>query len=154
MHKSYDENVLVARIDAVRPPALEQDGSKEANARADHFEGILLVTTNAGERIDDAFRRRLDVIVDFRAPEAPERLRILELHLPPGHLVDDGTLETIAVRCELSGGQLRNAVLHAELLALEADAPVDAGRLEEGVRREYRKTGTMCPLPEGVGVGG
>jgi hypothetical protein len=120
--------------------------------RLESFEGILLVTSNAGERIDAAFRRRLDVIVDFRAPEPRERLRILELHLPPDHVIDYGTLETIAVRCELTGGQLRNAVLHAELLALEAGSRVDGGKLEEGVRREYRKSGSMCPLPQPLGA--
>lgn len=123
--------------------------------RLESFEGILLVTTNAGERIDSAFRRRMDVIVDFRPPEPLERLKILDLHLPPDHAVDQATLETIAIRCELTGGQLRNAVLHAELLALEADEPLRAQDLEEAVRREYRKTGAMCPLGESVGaVGG
>jgi hypothetical protein len=44
VHKTYDENVLVARIDAVRSPsALEQNESKEATGRTDHFRGILLV---------------------------------------------------------------------------------------------------------------
>jgi hypothetical protein len=120
--------------------------------RLESFEGILLVTSNAGDRIDGAFRRRLDVIVDFRAPEPRERLRILELHLPPDHTIDYGTLEMVAVRCELTGGQLRNAVLHAELLALEAGSRVDAAKLEEGVRREYRKSSSMCPLPQPVGA--
>jgi hypothetical protein len=120
--------------------------------RLETFEGILLVTTNAGDRIDSAFRRRMDVIIDFRAPEPLERLRILDLHLPPDHFVDQDTLETIAIRCDLTGGQLRNAVLHAELLGLEAGEPVDPPMLEEAVRREYRKTGAMCPLPEPAGT--
>jgi hypothetical protein len=115
--------------------------------RLESFEGILLITSNAPERIDGAFRRRMDVIVDFRTPEAPERLRILALHLPAEHDVSEDLLRTIAVRCALTGGQLRNAVLHAELLALEHDGTIGDHELEAAVRREYRQSGARCPLP-------
>ena len=56
--------------------------------RLESYEGILVVTTNAGERIDSAFRRRLDVVVEFRAPDAAERWSIWQLHLPAEHAVD------------------------------------------------------------------
>jgi hypothetical protein len=121
--------------------------------RLETFEGILVVTTNAGERIDAAFRRRMDVVVDFRAPEAQQRLRILELHLPEDHEVPERMLEAVAVRCALAGGQLRNAVLHAELLALEADIALGGAQLDEAIRREYRRTGATCPLPAPEAVG-
>src|SRR5205823_345821 len=49
--------------------------------RLEAFEGIIIVTTNAGERIDSAFQRRLDVVVNFRPPEATERWSIWQLHL-------------------------------------------------------------------------
>ena len=120
--------------------------------RLESFEGILLVTTNASERIDGAFRRRMDAIVDFRAPGARERRRILALHLPDGHAVEEETLDELAVRCDLTGGQLRNVVLHAELLALDGSAPLGAQQLDDAIRREYRKAGAVCPLPEPVGA--
>jgi hypothetical protein len=119
--------------------------------RLESFEGILVVATNAGDRIDAAFRRRMDVIIDFRPPEPLERLQILELHMRPDHAVSSETLETIAVRCDLTGGQLRNAVLHAELLALQAKRRVGDLELDEAIRREYRKIGAVCPLPPAVG---
>ena len=37
--------------------------------RLESFDGILLITTNAGERIDDAFRRRMDVVIEFTPPD-------------------------------------------------------------------------------------
>ena len=115
--------------------------------RLESFEGILLITSNAPDRIDGAFRRRMDMIVDFRAPEAPERLRILQLHLPGEHAVSEDLLRAVAVRCGLTGGQLRNAVLHAELLALERDGTIGDHELDAAVRREYRQSGGRCPLP-------
>jgi hypothetical protein len=36
--------------------------------RLESFEGILIVTTNAGDRIDRAFRRRNDVVINFPTP--------------------------------------------------------------------------------------
>lgn len=114
--------------------------------RLESYEGILVVTTNTGDRIDPAFRRRLDVVVEFRAPDAAERWSIWQLHLPPEHAADDGYLDEVAARCQLTGGQIRNAVLHASLLALEDGGIVDAGHIDEAVRREYRKVGSVCPL--------
>ena len=114
--------------------------------RLESYEGILVVTTNAGERIDQAFRRRLDVVIEFRAPDAAERWSIWQLHLPPEHATDSAFLDEVAARCQLTGGQIRNAVLHASLLALEDGGVIDAGHLELAVQREYRKIGSVCPL--------
>src|SRR6185503_10109577 len=87
--------------------------------RLESFEGILIVTTNAGDRIDNAFQRRMDMLINFPAPDALGRWAIWQLHLPPTHEVDSWFLEEAAGRCSLNGGQIRNAALHASLLALE-----------------------------------
>ena len=118
--------------------------------RLESFEGILVVTTNAGDRIDPAFRRRLDVVVEFRAPEAAERAAIWHLHLPETNELDPAYVDEVAARCRLSGGQIRNAALHASLLALDEQAPLDVSHLERAVRREYRKSGEVCPLRPAV----
>src|SRR5205823_7525236 len=78
--------------------------------RLESYEGILLVTTNARDRIDGAFQRRMDVIVEFHLPDPVERLKIWELHLPPEHLSDPAFLFEVANRCHLSGAQIRNTV--------------------------------------------
>jgi DNA polymerase III delta prime subunit len=124
--------------------------------RLESFGGIVIITTNAGDRIDGAFQRRMDVVVEFHAPEAAERWAIWQLHLPAGHRVDDGLLREAAARCLLTGGQIRNIVLHASVLALEegnleegsleANSVVTSCHLREAVQREYRKLGAVCPL--------
>ncbi len=114
--------------------------------RLESYEGILLVTTNAGDRIDSAFQRRMDVVVEFHLPDPVERLKIWELHLPPGHLAGPAFLFEVANRCHLSGGQIRNAVLHAALLALSEGNPLGSCHLEAAIWREYRKVGQNCPL--------
>jgi hypothetical protein len=114
--------------------------------RIESFEGILLITTNALHRIDTAFQRRMDVLVEFRLPEPEERWRLWRLHLPPGHTVSDAWLEEAAFRCNLSGGQIRNAALHASLLALGRRSTVSTADAQQAVHREFQKMGAVCPL--------
>lgn len=114
--------------------------------RFETFEGIVIVTTNGAERIDSAFQRRMDVVVEFRPPEASERWAIWQLHLPADHEVSSDLLREIAVRCNMTGGQIRNAVVQATLLSLEENGAIRPEHLEAAVHREYRKAGAMCPL--------
>ncbi|MBO0782784.1 MAG: AAA family ATPase, partial [Ktedonobacteraceae bacterium] len=114
--------------------------------RLEAFEGILIVTTNASVRIDSAFQRRMDVVVDFLPPDASERWAIWQLHLPTGHAIDPALLREVVGRCNLTGGQIRNAVLHASLLGLNDGGLLASAHLEEAVQREYRKAGAVCPL--------
>src|SRR6185369_9242923 len=114
--------------------------------RIETFEGILIVTSNAADRIDSAFKRRFDLVVDFRQPEVEERWAIWQSHLPSGHTVDQELLGAIAGYCTLSGGQIRNAVQHAALLALHDGRVITAAHLQSAILREYRKMGAVCPL--------
>jgi ATPase family associated with various cellular activities (AAA) len=114
--------------------------------RIEAFEGILFVTTNVAEHIDDAFARRMDVVVDFRPPESAERWTIWHAHLPEAHAVDSALLREVVSRCALTGGQIRNAVLHATLLSLKAGEALGSAHLVAAVQREYRKSGGVCPL--------
>jgi hypothetical protein len=114
--------------------------------RIESFDGIAVIATNSGEAIDSAFTRRMDVIVDFRSPEAPERWRIWQSHLPAGHATSNETLREISGRCAMTGGQIKNAVLHATLLALDEGCVVRDDHVEAAVQREYRKSGANCPL--------
>ncbi|WP_310497044.1 ATP-binding protein [Sandarakinorhabdus sp.] len=113
--------------------------------RIEAFSGILIVTTNAAERIDAAFARRMDVVVPFRAPDEIRRYAILAHHLDGAAIADD-LLQEVAVRCVLTGGQLRNIALHARLLAMDAGRAVCGDDLRRAVVREYRKLEIHCPL--------
>ena len=113
--------------------------------RIESFSGILIVTTNAADRIDAAFSRRMDAVVQFRAPDELRRYEILDRHLGD-HRASDDLVQEIAVRCALSGGQLRNVALHARLLSLDRNRPIGDHELREALVREYRKTDAHCPL--------
>lgn len=114
--------------------------------RLEVYEGIVIITTNAGNRIDNAFLRRIDAIIDFAQPGAAERWQIWQSHLPATHTIQPAFLQEVATRCVLTGGQIRNAALHATLLAVESAESVGDRHIEKAVQREYRKAGTACPL--------
>jgi MoxR-like ATPase len=114
--------------------------------RLETHDGIVLVTTNLADAIDSAFQRRMDVVVEFGQPDAEQRLAIWRLHLPAEHQVRGELLEEVAYRCSLSGGQIRNAASHAELVALSQETALRGAHLLAAVQREYRKSGALCPL--------
>ena len=126
--------------------------------RIETYQGIVVVTTNAGNRIDQAFQRRFDVSVNFFPPDPAERLSIWRLHLPETHHVPEARLQEAARYWALTGGQIRNAALHATLLAVEAGRGglVEESDLEAAVQREYRKAGASFPRqrPQGRNGGG
>lgn len=117
--------------------------------RLEHYQGIVLVTTNAAQNIDTAFQRRMDVVVQFVPPQTDERWAIWQLHLPDDHRIGSDLLARVAASCDLTGGQIRNAAQLATLLAVgEGNRPVGDRHLIEALRAEYRKAGAICPLEE------
>jgi adenylate kinase family enzyme len=114
--------------------------------RIETFQGILIVTTNASERIDQAFQRRMDVVVEFHLPDPAERWEIWQSHLPENQQISAPFLSEVVVRCALSGAQIRNAVLHVSLLALQDGSAITDAWLNQALQREYRKIGATCPI--------
>jgi ATP-dependent 26S proteasome regulatory subunit len=116
--------------------------------RLELYEGIILITTNAANRIDQAFQRRLDLTIEFRQPDAEQRQRLWQLHLPSNHAVSSAFLNQVSLRCALSGGQIRNATLQAAVLATETQTPITDPCLAAGIQQEYTKMGASAPLQE------
>jgi SpoVK/Ycf46/Vps4 family AAA+-type ATPase len=113
--------------------------------RMETFDGFALLATNLRANLDEAFTRRLDVIIDFPAPDQERRRLLWDRCLgaaPPRS--DDLDLDFLATAFELTGGHIRSAVVTAAYLAAEADQPVSMSHLVGAVAREYRKLGRLC----------
>jgi hypothetical protein len=112
--------------------------------RMERFDGLAILTTNLRANLDEAFTRRIDVIVDFPLPEDDARLALWRMHLPPElPQADDLDLDFMARRFRLTGGNIRNACLTAAFLAAEHDRPVGMAELIRGTEREYHKLGRL-----------
>ncbi|WSR73337.1 ATP-binding protein [Streptomyces sp. NBC_01180] len=116
--------------------------------RLESFDGIVLLTTNLRGNIDEAFTRRLDLIIDFPFPDAAQRLALWQhslTHVPCAEDIDPGPC---AKEFELAGGSIRSAVVTAAYAAAGRNSPVTSADLLAGAQREYRKAGRLV-LDEG-----
>lgn len=117
--------------------------------RIDTFEGIAILATNLRSNLDEAFTRRLDLVVEMGMPEPEERLalwdRCLGRTLPRGQDVD---LDFCAKAFELAGGSIRNIALTAGFFAATGDGRLRMEDLIWAVQREYRKLGRLCTESE------
>ncbi|MEU9124922.1 ATP-binding protein [Streptomyces sp. NPDC048506] len=113
--------------------------------RLEAFDGIAVLTTNLRANIDDAFTRRLDLVVDFPFPDAGQRIALWRSCLAATPCVDDLELDACAGEFELSGGAIRSAAVTAGYLAAGRGGPVTAADVRAGARREYRKMGRLVP---------
>ncbi|GIF14606.1 ATP-binding protein [Actinoplanes teichomyceticus] len=114
--------------------------------RMESFDGIAILTTNLRANLDEAFIRRLDVIVDFPVPDQAQR-RSLWDHCLGDELprADDVDLDRCARVYELSGGAIRACAVSAGYLAAVAGGPVTMAHLVAAAEREYRKMGRLLP---------
>ncbi|MBK3577150.1 ATP-binding protein [Streptomyces sp. MBT65] len=113
--------------------------------RLESFDGIALLTTNLRANIDEAFTRRLDLVVDFPFPDPAQRLALWRHGLTHVPSAPDLELAPLAEEFELAGGSIRSAVVTAAYLAAGRGDTVGAADLLEGARREYRKAGRLVP---------
>lgn len=88
--------------------------------RIETHPGIVILTSNSRSRIDPAFIRRLDAILEFPLPGAEERLRIWQSHMG-GRSPGDEVCRLLAAYCDLAGGHIRNAVLNAAARSARPD---------------------------------
>jgi hypothetical protein len=107
--------------------------------------GIVVLTTNARSRLDAAFTRRFDAVVEFPTPGVEERYRLWQAHLgarSPGERL----CRLLSSYSDLPGGHIRNAVVSAVARSERpAGEPVEAAALVAGLREEYRALGRPPP---------
>ena len=117
--------------------------------RMESFDGVAILTTNLASNLDEAFIRRLDAIVDFPAPDEPQREELwrakLRRALPQA---DDLDLAFLAQRFRMSGAEIQNAVVTAAYFAAEEGTVVGMSQLVRGVLAEHRKMGRFLPDAE------
>lgn len=109
--------------------------------RIESFEGIAILTSNSRGRLDAAFTRRLDTVIEFPAPSPQERRALWLAHLGLGHGLDEAELNRVAALCDLSGGHIRNCVL----MAASLQRPIGYAAVRQAILAEHAKLGRMPP---------
>lgn len=147
-----DAVLLFDEADAVFGKRSEVSSSNDRHAnmesayllqRLESFDGIALLTTNLRSNIDDAFTRRLDLVVDFPFPDEEQRLALWRHSLTHVPCADDIDPVSCATDFELAGGSIRSAVVTAAYAAAGRGDGVSTADLLAGAQREYRKAGRL-----------
>ena len=112
--------------------------------RMEAYEGVSILTTNYDENLDEAFKRRLNFRIEFPFPDIDAREKLWPIMLPR-QVKTDGAIDwnRMAKRFELSGGNIRNAVLRAAFYAAEGNRLMDQEMLEKAATREADEMGKL-----------
>ncbi len=113
--------------------------------RMETYDGITILTSNGRSRFDDAFTRRFDAILSFPLPGPQQRRDLWLTHLGADHEVTLPQLNMLAAAAELTGGQIRNAVLRGAVAAAQDGTRIGYRQLLAGVSSEYRKLSRQLP---------
>ena len=103
--------------------------------------GIVIFATNLAANFDPAFERRIRAHVVFEMPGVNEREQIWRVQLHPTRtpIASDVNFRALAEQHDVSGGDIRNAVLKAALAAAAEPGPdaskaISQRHLQEGIR--------------------
>lgn len=116
--------------------------------RMEQFDGLAVLASNLKGNIDEAFARRLSVIVDFPDPDEHQRRRLWAALLGDAPIGTDADLDFLAGAFPLTGGNIRNVAVTAAYLAAEDASVLTMECLVRGVQIEYRKLGRLCSEKE------
>lgn len=109
--------------------------------RVENFNGLVILTSNFKNNIDDAFLRRFNSIIHFNKPTAEERLKLWVNCMPKKtKLKDHNILEIVAKNYELNGAQIVSTMAFACLQTLDENTTViDSQHILKGIELEYSK---------------
>jgi SpoVK/Ycf46/Vps4 family AAA+-type ATPase len=102
------------------------------------------MATNRSYDLDEAMHRRITLAIEFRTPDPDLRQEIWKAHFPKTanlKLAEDINWHHLAVRYELTGGFIKNAILSALSAAVSRDANnvvITQEDLEKGANHQLR----------------
>ncbi|PKY08752.1 P-loop containing nucleoside triphosphate hydrolase protein [Aspergillus campestris IBT 28561] len=108
----------------------------------EYYEGILFMTTNRPENIDEAFRSRIHLMLQYPKLESRSRRQIwsnlLQSSVPHHELTEDDITQLGAH--ELNGRQIKNTVKIAQLLALKRKTGLNRVSVDAalGIERKWQ----------------
>jgi SpoVK/Ycf46/Vps4 family AAA+-type ATPase len=113
----------------------------------ERFDGVVILTTNLETNMDPAFARRILYRIEFPMPEATQRAAIWEKLIPQEcPRADDIDFYQLGEQFELSGGQIKNAILRAAYRAISHGDRLDSGHLNQSAADEMTSSGRLIRL--------
>jgi adenylate kinase family enzyme len=108
------------------------------------YQGVALLATNRRDHVDEAFTRRLRHVIEFPFPDVTAReslwATLLDALIPDRDRAScDPVVNRLAEHCDLTGADIKHAILNARLIATRDNCRVDATTIVAGLDRELGK---------------
>jgi hypothetical protein len=111
-------------------------------SRIERHHGPCILTSNLRQHLDPAFARRFQMVIEFPRPDAVARSELWRLHIPGGAPRDEDVAPVmLGKELSLTGGQIRNAALHAAFLAAGESSSISLTHISRAVWTELAKEG-------------
>lgn len=108
--------------------------------RIETHHGPCILATNLRQNLDSAFTRRFQMVIEFPRPDAALRAQLWRRLLPPrAPRAADVDPVFLGRAVNFTGGQIRNAALHAAYLSAGAGAEITLPRIALAAWRELCK---------------
>lgn len=112
--------------------------------KMEEYSGVVILTTNFADSIDEAFKRRIRFHAQFPLPNELERERLWQAMIPPALPIEpELPFELLARAYEFSGGEIKNAVLRAAFYAAVDAVPVSLQLLDRAAQAECQERGRL-----------
>ena len=110
--------------------------------KIEEYNGIVILATNLVQNFDEAFKRRMKLMIDFPFPDAERRTEMWKRAFPEKLPLDNIDFDYLVNSFELSGSNIKNIALHSAFLAAAESCPaVGMKHIIAALRNEYSKSG-------------
>lgn len=110
--------------------------------KMEEYEGVVILATNYIQNIDEAFKRRIQFLIEFPFPDEDCRRQLWENVFPKQTRFDEiPDYHFLAKQFELSGSYIKNIALQAAFFAADAGRGICMEYIIKALLLEIRKAG-------------
>ena len=110
--------------------------------KTEEYNGIVILATNFVQNFDEAFKRRMKLLIDFPFPDSSKRAEIWRRAFPDKLPLDNIDFDYLVNSFELSGSNIKNIALYSAFLAAaDGSTAVGMKHVIAALKNEYSKSG-------------
>ncbi len=111
--------------------------------KLEEHDGIVVLSTNFMQNIDNAFRRRVHYMIEFTQPDEAQRLLLWQSMLPEGAPTKRLDYAYLAKNFELTGANIKSIVVSAAYDAAAKGEAISMAHIITALRIESKKLGSL-----------
>lgn len=117
--------------------------------KMEEYDGIVILATNYMQNMDEAFKRRIQFLIEFSLPDESLRKQIWKQVFPEQTVFEEKPdYDFLAEQFALSGSHIKNIALQAAFYAADKQKGVNMELIIKALLAEIRKTGKRITREE------